>query len=198
MVRSRMSSRSYLGVLAGLIALVIPAGIHAQVDPMAQNWMDGKVKTGRLIEQHVLVDGSPDEIFDLWATAKGADKFFGSDAKIEPRVGGLYEISFGQRADGQIAGPRQTRILRYMPGKALDFEWEMPVFAAELNTRPLPTWVEIEFESFSDDPERTVVHLTHHGFGQSEAWDRSYEFFQRGWFDIMFRLKLHCTIHRSS
>ena len=93
----------------------------------------------------------------------------------------------------RLGAPPGTRILRFEPARALDFEWQMPFFASELNTAPLPTWVEVRFETLSEAPPRTLVHLMHHGFGQAEAWDRSYRFFQRGWFEILFRLKLQRT-----
>lgn len=153
----------------------------------------GKEKTGRSIVLEVVVDGSPEQIFEAWATAEGVKQFFGSGSNIEPRVGGLYEIGFGRRPDGTVPGPRGNRILRYEPARALDFEWEMPRFASELNARPLPTWVEIRLEPFGERGDRTLVKLTHHGFGQGDMWDRCHSFFQRGWFDILFRLKLHRT-----
>ena len=151
----------------------------------------GKEATGRSIALEVLVDGTPEQLFEDWATAAGIVQFFGSGANVEPRVGGLYEIDFGSLADGTVLGPRNNRILRYDPPRALDFEWTMPMFAQELNAHPLPTWVEIRFEPFGDAEDRTLVKLSHHGFGQSDLWDQCLSFFQRGWFDILFRLKLH-------
>lgn len=150
----------------------------------------GKERTGRFIELAAAVDGTPEELFAEWATSAGANAFFGSAANIEPRVGGLYEIAFGLRPDGEPAGTSGTRILRYEPSRALDFEWQMPWFARELNAPPLPTWVEVRFEPLSETPPRTVVHVTHHGFGRGENWDRCFAFFQRGWFQVLFRLKL--------
>lgn len=149
-------------------------------------------RPGRVISLEMLLDGSPEEIFDLWVRKDRIDRFFGSGAlRFEPREGGFYEITFGARPDGEIAGPRGNRILRYEPPHALDFEWTMPFFAEHLNTRPLPTWVELRLEPFDADARRTRLRLEHHGFGEGEDWDRCYSFFQRGWFDILFRLRLH-------
>lgn len=184
-------------LVAGLIVLLsplFPLGVIAANEPVnPPDLMEGKVDTGRSIDLVVLVDGSPDRLFELWTSREGVRRFFGRDGKIESRVGGLYEIRFGLRPDGEPAGPRGTRILRFEPSEALDFEWEMPHFAAELNTDPLPTWVEVRFEPYSTDPDRSLVRVSHKGFGRGEAWDRSYDFFQRNWFDILFRLKLHCA-----
>lgn len=155
--------------------------------------MQGKTRTPRAVEFVLVVDGSPEEVFDHWVNHEDVSYWFGTGANMEPRVGGLYEIHFGLRPDGEVAGPRGNRILRLEPGRALDFEWDMPQFAKELNTQPLPTWVEVRFESFSDEPPKTQIHFAHQGFGEGESWDRCYEFFERGWFEILFRLKLHCS-----
>ena len=178
-------------LLASCIAVVacLPVGALAGTGP--GELLVGKEKTGRSIALEALVDGTPEQIFEAWVTAEGVGQFFGSGSHIEPRVGGLYEIDFGQLPDGTVLGPRGNRILRYEPARVLDFEWGMPIFARELNTRPLPTWVEIRFEPFGEGKDRTLIKLTHHGFGQGDLWDRCFSFFQRGWFDILFRLKLY-------
>jgi uncharacterized protein YndB with AHSA1/START domain len=152
-----------------------------------------KQGVGRSIAFEVVVDGSPQQIFENWATGQGVLQFLGSGSRIEPRVGGSYEIDFGQSPDGTVLGPRGNRILRFEPGQALYFEWTMPIFAEELNTTPLPTWVEIHFEPFGSSEHQTLVKLSHLGFGQGKLWDRCHSFFERGWFEILFRLKLHRT-----
>ena len=64
---------------------------------------------------------TPEEIFDSWVREDRVDRFFGSGARrLEPREGGLYEITFGVRPDGEIGGPRGNRILKYEPPRALD------------------------------------------------------------------------------
>lgn len=180
-------------ISVALLAAAFPSGARAAEPTAPKDLMRGKVKTDRAIEFLVVVDGTSEEIFELWTTREGVSGFFGSDALIEARLGGLYEIRFGVRPDGEIAGPRGNRIVGFEPSQALDFEWEMPQFAKQLNTRPLPTWVEVRFEPFTEEPPRTQVRVAHHGFRRGEGWDDSYEFFERNWFDILFRLKLHCT-----
>ena len=173
------------------VALALCLVSAAGAEPEATSTHLGKIQPDRVISLEMLVEGTPEEIFEDWASSDGILRFFGSGSRIEPHEGGLYEIQFGQRPDGEIAGPRDNRILRYEPPHALDFEWEMPFFARQLNTRPLPTWVEVRFDGFGEDGRRTRIRLNHHGFGPGEEWDQSFSFFQRGWFDILFRLRLH-------
>lgn len=146
----------------------------------------------RSISLQARVRGTPEEIFATWTRADRVDQFFGSGAEaLEAREGGLYEIRFGVLPDGRVGGPRGNRILRWDPPTTLAFEWTMPAFAEHLNTTPLPTWVEVRFEEFGDAGDSTLVRLEHHGFGEGPDWDRCFGFFQRGWFDILFRLRLH-------
>lgn len=172
------------------IAVVLVTSV-ASADP--EGTYEGKSKTGRSISFQVRVQGTPDQVFGSWVSADGIKSFFGSGSNVDPKVGGLYEIDFGLTPDGQVAGPRNNKILRYIPGRALDFEWTMPGFAEELNVDPLPTWVEIRLEPSGNNGAQTLVRLDHYGFGEGPQWDRCYDFFERGWFDILFRLKLNRT-----
>lgn len=165
----------------------------AGATPFEEDVMQGKVRTARSIEFVLVVEGTPAEVFELWTQGEHVIRWFGTGANLDPRVGGIYEIQFGLRPDGETAGPRENRILSLKPGRALDFEWDMPQFAKELNTKPLPTWVEVRFELYSEEPAKTQIRFSHLGFGEGELWDRCIEFFERGWFDILFRLKLYTT-----
>ena len=145
---------------------------------------------GRSIFFEIVVPGTPRDLFKSWTTEAGARQFFGKRATIEPHVGGLYEIKFeGQLPDGGEPGTTGTRILYIEPDNALAFEWEAPIFAAELNTRPLPTWVELRFMPRGKEGDSTMLRLEHHGFGEGEAWDRVYTFFEHNWFEVLFRLR---------
>lgn len=151
----------------------------------------GKTPTDRSIELSAVIDGTPEEVFSAWTTASGANRFFGVDATIEPRVGGVYEIYFLSRdhPEAEANSSRGARVLEIDPPRRLAFEWAAPPFASELNTSPLPTWVEIELQSPPADPSRTLLHLSHRGFGDGPLWDRVHAFFERNWFEIVYRLK---------
>ena len=193
MITLRLTAARSLGpALRALICIaVVLVTSVAGADP--EGSYEGKSKTGRSISFQVRVQGTPDQIFRSWVSPEGIKSFLGSGSNVDPRVGGLYEIDFGLTPDGQVAGPRKNRILQYLPGQALDFEWTMPVFAAELNVDPLPTWVEIRLEPSGENGDQTLVRLDHYGFGEGPQWDKCYDFFERGWFDILFRLKLNRT-----
>lgn len=145
---------------------------------------------GRSIYFEVVIPASPKEVFRSWTTEAGANQFFGKTANIEPRVGGLYEIKFaGELPDGRAPGTRGTRILQIEEGKSLAFEWQAPFFADELNTTPLPTWVELTFKPHSGQEGATILRLEHHGFGTGDTWDRVLSFFETNWFEVLFSLR---------
>ena len=71
-----------LTVLGGL-AVNGSAG-HARSGPPSQ----GNPKAERSFSQEATVNAPPAEVFRLWTTREGIQKFFALDAKIDPRAGG--------------------------------------------------------------------------------------------------------------
>jgi uncharacterized protein YndB with AHSA1/START domain len=166
--------------------------------------MAGKTKTDRTIRIEVIVDTSPDEVYRLWTTREGVQRFFAPDAIIEPEPGGRYEIHFAPARDpeGLSHGTRGARVLQAQPGRALAFEWitfaadsdlgesAPPVAAPEVrNARPLPTWVELSFAAAGGG---TRVTFAHYGFRHGALWDGSYAFFKRAWKRVLAQLVEAC------
>jgi uncharacterized protein YndB with AHSA1/START domain len=145
---------------------------------------------GQSIHFEVVIPALPEDVFASWTTEAGANQFFGKASTIQQRVGGLYEIKFdGELPNGNAPGTTGTHILYFDRNKALAFEWQAPFFADELNTSPLPTWVELTFESHSGQDRMTVLRLDHYGFGTGDTWDRVRTFFEINWFEVLFRLR---------
>lgn len=157
--------------------------------------LKGKKRTDRSIRMNFVVDASVNTVFTLWTTMKGCRKFFGEDALIDLKPGGKYEIYFHPRThpESDINSSKGAKILWIKKNRELAFEWTMPPFAREYNTRPLPTWVEVNLQPIKNHPNKTHVQVEHHGFKRGGKWDRAYEFFVRGWSDILFRLDRHCS-----
>jgi uncharacterized protein YndB with AHSA1/START domain len=149
---------------------------------------EGRSLTDRSIVFDLVVDGTPQQLFELWTTSEGVDLFFGHHSRIDGWAGGAYEIYFlpADHPDMAENSTMGAKLLWAEPGQGLGFEWTAPPFAAELNTTPLPTWVDVSFESLTD--HKTVVHLVHHGFARGGAWDPLVEIFWRWWMDILHRL----------
>jgi uncharacterized protein YndB with AHSA1/START domain len=157
--------------------------------------MDGKEMTDRSIVMKFIVGANPEELFELWTTARGTRCFFGEDAHIDLRPGGAYEIFFLPRdnPESEVNSTKGAKILWIDKNREIAFEWTAPPFAGELNTNPLPTWVEVSFTPLAGNVHKTEVRLAHHGFGRGGNWDMTYEFFVRGWASIVYRLDLFCS-----
>lgn len=173
------------GLAAGLLAAGSATASVRDAEPR------NPVRTDRSIVLKAVVDAPLADVWELWTTENGVRSFFGEDALIEAREGGRYEIYFLSRdaPDSDANSSKGARILRLDPKSTLAFEWAAPPFAAELNTVPLPLWVEVRLSALDTELPRTVVVLENHGYGRSEQWDRVYEFFVRGWSEILYRLQ---------
>ena len=197
--------------ISPLILLVITvAGIElasSRTDPSSPAaLMEGKVKTNHTINLDAIVDAPPADVYQMWTSPEGIRKFFAPDAKIDPKIGGRYQVIFFPSKDpeGESHGTKGARILDLVPNKRLVFEWitfagdnllgnHAPPYApiAERNVVPLPTWVELAFEPVEGRPDQTHVKFAHYGFRDGEKWEQSYQWFGRAWKGVLDRLAEH-------
>ncbi|MCA9309741.1 MAG: SRPBCC domain-containing protein [Phycisphaerales bacterium] len=96
-------------------------------------------------------------------------------ANIDLAIGGRYEWLF----DG-VTGSNGCQVLSYIPNRMVSFSWNAP---PAQSTRGRHTWVVVEFEPAEGDA--TDVTLTHLGFGEGEAWDETFTYFQNAWPFVM-------------
>lgn len=194
-----MKTRSGVYGLAAVALVAAAVSLGASED-----LMKGKVKTDKSIVLEAVVDGPRGEVFQLWMSAEGVKRFFATDARIEPRVGGRYEMIFNPKSDpeGTSYGTKGARILKLQPGRLLAFEWipflredlssdpggPPAIPAAERNEMPIPTWVEVTFEDVAGAPEKTRVKLAHHGFRSGGKWGESYIYFSKAWDYVLKQL----------
>jgi len=199
-----MNSTAILSVVLCVLAAGRP-GLAAPGD-LSPDVMAGKVRTDRAIALEKIVDAPPARVFELWTTAEGVRTFFAPDARIEPRVGGAYEVLFAPAQDplGYSHGTTGARVLRLVPDRELAFEWitfagdallgrnAPPVAPRSLrDARPIPTWVELQFEPVAGDAGKTRVTFHHYGFRHGEPWDESYAWFGRAWAGVLDQLAAH-------
>lgn len=162
----------------------------------------GKIDTGRAIELSVVVDGMPDEVFDLWASPAGIRKFFAPAARIDPVVGGEYTMIFAPDIDpdGSTQGTKGSHVLAWERPHRLSFEWATfvttnvpsiphpPVVTPEERYgRPYPVWVDLVFDP-APTPGKTTVRLWCRGFERGEKWDKAVRYFNTNWGLVLGRL----------
>ena len=174
--------------------------------------MLGKQKTDRTIFLETVVAAPPDEVFRLWTSAEGIKKFFAPEARIDATVGGRYQIMFAPAKDpeGDSHGTKGARILKLVSNEALAFEWvtfagdeslgrNAPPYAppAERNVRPLPTWVELDFDVVPGKPQQSLGTVRALRFSGWREMEKSFRWFERAWKGVLDELAAYCQTRKS-
>jgi len=141
----------------------------------------------RSFECTATVDAPPAAVFRSWSSAAGVRAFMGIDARVELAVGGPYEWNFLPDAPEGSRGGEGCQVLSWIPDRQLVFTWNAPPTQPE--TRGRRTWVTVEFEDAGEG--RTLVRLTHLGFGEGPHWDETKAYFERAWPGVLERLVRH-------
>jgi uncharacterized protein YndB with AHSA1/START domain len=139
----------------------------------------------RAIDKQVEIAATIDQAWDAWTTREGIVSFFAPDARIEPRVGGAFQIHFDPGAPPGSRGADDMRFMALQPKKMLSFDWNAPPHLPE--ARAQRTFVVVRFERVSDAVTR--VNLYHTGWGDGGQWDQTYAYFDRAWGGVLGNLK---------
>jgi uncharacterized protein YndB with AHSA1/START domain len=132
------------------------------------------------IRGEVLVPAPLDEVWAAWTTEKGASSFFAPACKIEPKVGGAYEIYFDLEEEPGRRGSEGAKILAIEEGRMLSFTWnQTPDFAI----RDQKTHVVVRFHRLSE--KLTRVTFSQDGWGEGGEWPRAYDYFEEAWLDVV-------------
>jgi uncharacterized protein YndB with AHSA1/START domain len=164
-----MNGRAILLALAAACAAVPGASLAAE----------------RAIDKEVVVAASVDQAWAAWTTREGIVSFFAPDARIEPRVGGAFQVYFDPGAAAGSKGADDTRFLALQPKKMISFDWNAPPSLPEARTQR--TFVVVRFAPV--DEQRTRVTLHHTGWGEGGEWDKAHAYFDRAWGSVLGNLK---------
>jgi len=139
----------------------------------------------RAIDKSVEVAATPDQAWDAWTTREGIISFFAPDAKIEPHVGGAFQIYFDPTAPPGSRGADDMRYLALQPKTMISFDWNAPPSLPE--ARAQRTFVLVRFEPVGERRTRIVLH--HTGWGDGGEWDKAFGYFDRAWGNVLGNLK---------
>jgi uncharacterized protein YndB with AHSA1/START domain len=135
----------------------------------------------RSIQEATVVDAPAEQVWQAWTTPEGIRSFFAPDCNVEMRVDGRYEILFDPSAHAGERGAEGMRVLAFQPKTMLAFTWNAPPHLAEV--RGQPTHVLIRLRARDDG--RTLVTLTHTGWGEGGQWDDAFAYFKQAWGQIV-------------
>jgi uncharacterized protein YndB with AHSA1/START domain len=140
--------------------------------------------TERTIRKESLVPAPRGQVWQAWTTGEGARTFFAPRAKVNLAIGGPYEMLFDLDAPPGSRGSEGCKVLSYLPQEMLSFSWNAPPRFPEL--RRERTWVVVDFRPFGS--EQSWVGLAHLGWGEGEAWDQVFDYFDQAWDVVLQRL----------
>ena len=139
----------------------------------------------RSLDQQIDIPATLDQAWDAWTTRDGIVSFFAPDAKIEPRVGGAFQIYIDPTAPAGSKGADDMRFMAIQPKKMLSFDWNAPPSLPE--ARAQRTFVVVRFEPLGERSTRITLH--HSGWGEGGEWDKAYAYFDRAWGHVLGNLK---------
>lgn len=154
----------------------------------------GRGDDTRTIRLETEVPASPTAAYEAWLDPTVVRAFFAPDCRIQPRVGGAYEMIFDPEddPDGAALGTRGATLLALEAPHRLAFEWKGRPDMPAMNVRPFPTWVEVQFEEMEGRDGWTRVTLEHKGFGHGPDWDEAHAWFgEQAWPLVLRRLGEH-------
>jgi uncharacterized protein YndB with AHSA1/START domain len=131
----------------------------------------------RSIDVSVVVDATPEEVWQAIATGPGINAWF-VPASIEPHEGGKLTVSFGDM------GEETAEVTTWDPPHRLVADWAAWGSAAD---SALELLVEAR------DGGSCVVRLVHTGFGTGADWDGEYDQTTAGWAGFLHNLKIYLS-----
>lgn len=159
---------------------------------LVSGWMGGAAMGGegeRMIRKEIVVNATPAKAWWMWSTSDGVMALSPPKAKIDLRVGGMYEWYFVPDAPEGQRGSEGCTILSYIPEKMIAFTWNAPPSIKALRDAQARTQVIVEFEPI--EAGRTLVRLTQLGFGTGADWDAYYAYFDRAWGHVLGNMEKH-------
>ncbi len=182
-----------IGVGATMAMSVGAAGAHEAptVTTRTEHWRN-KVDNSKSLVHTVVVEAPAAEVWRAWSTVEGAQTFFAPKVEIELRSGGDFNILFLPDEPEGRRGAEGQRVLSYIPGRMISFDWGVPPKFPELRQAFLEStenrpFVVVEIAVAGES--RTLVTLTHLGFGKGSEWHGVWAYFDEAWPYVLGNLK---------
>src|SRR5262245_9859524 len=153
------------------------------------------------LRKAVVVAAPAAEVYAAWTTNAGAQTFFAPPTNIELGRRGAFDLDFppaaptATRRAALLApdappgkrGAEGLRVLSFIPGEMVSFEWNAPPTFPEIRKKGPSTFVVVQVTAL--EPNKTKVVLHHLGWGQGADWDKLYGYFDKAWDVVLGRLQ---------
>lgn len=144
----------------------------------------------RCIDKQTVVGAPVADVWDAWTTSDGARTFFGEDARIALELGGPYEILFDLSEPAGSQGSEGMRVLSFLPGEMVSFEWNAPPVFPDARTGPR-TFVVVQIAA---EGAGTRVRVRHLGWERLADPDPVFAYFDRAWDFVLCWLEHRYTV----
>ena len=150
----------------------------------------------KIIQLHTTLDCHQEKAFRMFVGINEVTSWLASEAIIEPRVGGKYELFWDVR-DKRHNSTIGCRINAYEVNKLLAFDWKGPFeFKSVMNNVDPLTQVIVVFRSSINAgciiESRTDLTLLHTGWRNTDKWDECRLWFEKAWDSAFKKLKSEC------
>jgi len=135
----------------------------------------------KAIKREVEVNASVSEVWKAWTTQEGVKSFFAPGCKINLKVDGEYEMYFDPLGQEGSRGGEGNKILAIDPERMFSFTWNAP--PQYPNVRKQKTVVILHFEKLGE--KKTKLDFIEIGWGDSEEWNKVYDYFSYAWSKIV-------------
>jgi len=139
----------------------------------------------RAIRHEIVVNATPEQVWQAFTTVAGVKAFLCPDARIEARVGGAYEIYFLVDAPAGSRGSEGCTILELDPPRRLVFNWNFPPHLPAIRSEH--TRVELTFTPAGW--EGTRVSLLQSEWQAGPEWDAGFAYFESAWAEVLHWLR---------
>ncbi len=137
------------------------------------------------VHKEIIVGAPAHDAFFAFATSEGVKTFFAPEGKVEPRVGGAFEIYFAPDAPLGLKGSEGCKILELAVDERLTFSWNFPPSLPAI--RKEHTRVSVTFFKISDKQTRVLLDQTE--FQDGADWEKGRQYFEHSWTVVLKRLQ---------
>lgn len=142
-----------------------------------------RVMKTRDIDIQVLIDKTPDKVFEAWVVPDLLERWLARKAVVRAEVGGAYELYWDLK-NPAINNTLGCRITAIVPNAELSFSWKGSAeYAAIMGTQ---TSVFVRFEAREAG---TLLRFIHTGWGSGKAWDKARLWQAEAWREAIENLK---------
>ncbi|MBX3388161.1 MAG: SRPBCC domain-containing protein [Phycisphaeraceae bacterium] len=165
--------------VGGVKSMVGPTGEPQAVD--SAMFVAGGMEAPA-IDVSIAVNAPRGDVYNRFTTSDGWKKFMGTQADLDLRIGGQWEIYFDPNAK---IGSNGCQVLSYVPDEMVSFSWNAPPKFSE--ERAKRTWVVVTFTDAAGG--KSNVRLRQFGFATDGNWPEVKEYFVKAWPRVLDALK---------